>query len=1647
MSNYLNEYLRINNEYLELKDMLQNYIFLPYISNVLKKLFINLNNQDFNRLLYYGGFLIYRFNELFVNDFDQFKFNNDQDIKSIILLLLPYINDEGNNAYSYIHDLNEIILSKELLNSDFKLERSKIVKSKFKYSTFGIGLFDNENKIKLIDGNNKLIYKIIHHNFISLNETLSMTNGKLYINWINIVPLTIENYKNSQIYNNTDSILKNIDDVEEIDEIENIYSDYKGLYIGDFYNIYRNIFYQNIKKIKWLIFITDKQYYIQYLNDIFNFDNFFKYNSYDDLEKSDQLDFSLKLKNIKNMNIWKDIIIFFANNYTYAKIITIPNIFKMNLEKDALNEDFNKFIRDKFNSITDDQINDFLLNIDPVHIWDYIKECLIIFQSTIYSSYLIENNKITNFFEFNFGEDGIINLKNIYNIAKSLSHYYFYNTVNKITDWIQLPIKYSSLSYINKILFWNKFLSNNNRLKDVNLINENYTWVSFKKISSDETNENQKKRIENIMNAFNKIKYDLCWEYLVRNGLLSEFKINSSNKLLKNVREYNNAYYFLTNDKYKNLIIKTKDKNISFIDNLENNKWYTFYSMNWINQINFFKHYLNHRVLYITGATGQGKSTQIPKLFMYALKMIDYRNDGKVVCTQPRISPTTENALRISYELGLPIEEYNNTFKENIKSNKYYVQYLHSNDKHTINKTTHVSLKLTTDGTLINEMINNPILKEEYKQKIKNKNEYETFYYSKNKYDILIVDEAHEHNPNMDLILTLARQACYINNSLKLVIMSATIDDDEPIFRRYFHIINDNLVYPLKSLINKTDDDDKLELSHDSIFLDRRMHISPVGVTTQYNITEIYEENKTVEDIIKIILASSSTGDILIFENGTNEIYKRIKSLNTITPSNVVILPFIATINEKYKNIIQNIDEKIYCIRNSKNKIPDEWQEDYIDSKDVPFGTYTRAIIIATNVAEASLTLRSLKYVIDNGYSKVNIYSDFYDQEKLIVEMIAESNRKQRKGRVGRVSSGTAYYLYKKGSREDVKQNYKINQIDFGESLLKLLKNDQLTENIYENENEQHIDLIKEQNINLTNDILEDITNNNNYNESIIIKNYDPNFIKGINSKGELEFIFVKNITNPSIALINNNIIKTKFYRKKIYDIIKNQFYISDYSNYSKYWNTDYYSNINPRLFYNFYRVDSGYEISILLDRLGLFYIIHPFENKIKRNILGNIIEYYDLNKWSTNDNGGELPMTIYVNLICNLNNKYFLVNIKGDSFNFLKITNLNIDSLYKTELIRYIDKLRQVISLDELDTKDLIILLTSQAYDSFNEVLEILTLIKTIKSSMKDLIINKSIYDKQDIEIEYLYTLIQSFKKSFSDLDIFKFTDLNSIKNMYESNINIIINEFLIDRKNEPILNKYTPTRWNNLNYLYLNGSIKKYGFLYLINDVLKKKYNIDKIKSNISRWCDFNNINSEIFIKFINNFINVKIELLTIDKNIDYKTTEISPLELMKLESYNFKKSLSWSNKLEHIIKPFLHGYPYQISFKLHITDNFFYSPQLQDIKIGSSFKQNKYTLLFYYNLDPENKMLITNKIDIEWLFNILPTYYKPSFFKNNILSIEESKIKINTCYGNLFSEFCYNLKNKWSLNSIPYIGSNNMEILALFFKNYKKFTITSE
>jgi hypothetical protein len=1547
-----------------------------YTKEIIKEWFIELNMEDIEILSIMGTYLILRISKLFMNNKDylrQLKKNNNQDIKSILLLLLPYINDDKINVYTKLKDLNELILTQKLIPSDFEKERVNMLNSHFKYTNIGIGLIDVENKLELKDATyKKLIYKIMYHNFIGLNETLSIINGKLYVNWLNIYPLTENNYKESNIYKNTMNNINTVVDNLNQDNYDELY-EYNGLYIGEFYNIFRNIYYESIKKTKWLIFIIQGKYIIQYLNDMFNFNLLFKYNSFDDLNVNDKEIFISTLKNnFNNLLVWKNVLLFFVNNYSLRNLILkndkIINKFKINIDNERPDEDI--LIK---RNIEDNDIIYLLNNIEGKYIWNFIKENLILFQSTIYSNYLINNNKITDFVNF---ENSDLNLKNIYNIAKSLSH-------KSLVDWSLQPIKYTSLTINEQKNFWNKFnLKINNWIN----LNSNIKLEKGKEITPSEYTD----IITNKLNTFNNIKYYLIWDYLIKNGILSDFEtnfkitdskeygINRTNIIQtyfnNNIKKYEDGYYYLTNKKYKDHKFRSNMTEITLLKNLNNHKWYTFYAMDWISQIGFYHHYLNHRILYITGATGQGKSTQVPKLFMYSLKMLDYKSNGKVICTQPRIGPTNSNANRISEELGTPIEQYSYSLKDKIKSNNYYVQLSHSSDKHTKTICNHLSLKIITDGSLLTEIIKNPFLKEEINSNDK------IIYSETNKYDIIIVDEAHEHNTNMDLILTLNRHSCFINNDLKLIIMSATMDDDEPNFRSYYNIINDNLVYPLREQTYKYFSG-KLDLFfYDSIYLDRRFHIAPPGQSTQHNIIEYYDPKGETNKLVKEILDTSSFGDILIFENGTNDIIKRIISLNKIISKNVIALPYFSSLNDKYKVFIEvGLEKNLKGLKIDKNKVATLWGEKYIESNDVPSGTYTRCIIVATNVAEASITLENLKFVIDNGFAKVNSYDYEMDMTKLNPEEISEASRKQRKGRVGRVSSGTVYYLYEKGSRELNKPRFKITQENFGFSLIKLLE-----------------------------------TKKNN-NELLQISEYDPNVYE----------IFYQNYNET----INEKLL--------FYNIIKKQYFSN---NYLIYWDTKYFSYMANKNLTYMYKSESGFSLYELLDYNGLFYIIHPFENLLKRNIKGNIINYTinDI-EYKIKD---KIPDIIFKNMLLSLSQTYLLVDLKLNN-------DINVLDTFKTEFVNIINDMDEYLDWKEKTIEDIIIILTSKAYGSFNEVLEILTLIKTINGTMKNLFINSNIpdnYMSQDNEIEYLYNIILNFKKSFSYFNIFNIKSYSILENKYKYDAEILVQNFLVDyekNKLEPPKNKYSVKLWNKLSKAYNNNLLNtKEGFMDYVSDmfsVTDEIYNFRNYKEEIKLWIKNKNIDSKILIDFLEDYTYILLNILTIKKKFDPNKNKLDPLEKMEIESNSFKKSLTNSNDLEHIIRPFLHGKPYNITLKLKTHGKYNIIPPANVI---NSSKPNNGKILFYFNkIDSFDKnyifsINITNKIDIKWLTSALPNYYKPQNFKNIIYN----KYKMYELYGDLYDDFCMELKNNWSLHNIPF-ESTELPILKEFIKNLKK------
>jgi hypothetical protein len=540
---------------------------------------------------------------------------------------------------------------------------------------------------------------------------------------------------------------------------------------------------------------------------------------------------------------------------------------------------------------------------------------------------------------------------------------------------------------------------------------------------------------------------EIIHESLIYKGVLSVFTPNLTLNLdsRQNIRE--NIFSILSTDYSKDFYyyITGNTYNKEYLDSIKNNpddnNWFYTYALDWLSQINFYHHTINNRISFVTGSTGVGKSTQAPKLILYAYRMLFYNNTVKILCSQPRIPPTIGNAARISQELGVLIDQE--------KKANYFVQFQYSDDKHIpLEYFTSFYLRIMTDGALLENIKTNITLYQNYKIG------KEKIIINKNLYDVIIVDEAHEHNKNMDLILTIVKRTMKLNKSIKLFIVSATMDDDEPRYRYYYKEILDRYQFPNFILQSKL-----LNI------VDRRIHISPYGKTTRFIIKEFYETIEPVDykasETIGIqrvldIARKTPSGEILFFSVGEKEIKYITTELNNFLPSSTIALPYYSKLPGSYKEIFNKLKKNLNLIKYNRKyiidlleKYPTNWTE-----SDLPYekvgGPYTRAVIIATNVAEASVTISSLKYVVDTGFNKVSIFNPLTGGIQIQLAKISESSRLQRKGRVGRVSNGTVYYVYKKESRKDILTQYKITIEMVYDTILSLLNTTPITEKYYE---------------------------------------------------------------------------------------------------------------------------------------------------------------------------------------------------------------------------------------------------------------------------------------------------------------------------------------------------------------------------------------------------------------------------------------------------------------------------------------------------------------------------------------------------------------------------------------------------------------------
>jgi hypothetical protein len=990
------------------------------IENIINKHFVNLNITHKKLLVLYLSKLVYQLHKYykFDNFKDQLLLNNERDIIGLLVLLLPYFNLDHIKS---ITSLDIIYFNKDNKGRDIE-------------STYYI---DHTSSAPLS------IRNLLETSFSHIVTTFKKTKNKLLCNWLNVFPYTIETIETNAIYTNLrDLYLQHSFSEEEDGEYSNITF---TLGYDTLHGTINNFLYEDIFKIKWLIYdinytngILPNIIYIADLLGIHNIINI----PYHRLSPTQLADLA------KRWDVFK-------SNLVFTKSLLL---FYMKWDKDENNLEFNVSNRIKnqldevYRETTDqnnvdnliynmnkEDIQDFIENIkDQIkleRIYEYIYTCMQQFRYTWYGFKCLDENKnILSIDQFKskyiplyhlptlptsnerYRETGYITPKIFYNYFKSLIH------ISIGSEYIRINNHWDMTDTSIKNIFIDRMNGNNM-----------HQWFNIQRNLGNLYTNDDSLSMTQVMRIVSNEIYNkdyiprIIVETLIQNGILTYVKFNpkvtdktiipDKNKRNKEWRNYiidniditNNmdGYHFLNNMKFKH--ISDYEKNI------KKHVWFTNFGGDWVAQIQTFHHFIHQRVLFVTGATGAGKSTVVPQLFLYAFKAINYNSNAKIYCSQPRIQPTTDNAIRIAEQLGLPIIEEEGQVQGIVN----YIQYKHSKKNITDDKY-HLTLRLLTDGTLLQIVMDNMLLKKSTIGKL------EIGISPANMIDMILVDEAHEHNPNMDMILTFIKFGVYINNQISLGIISATMENDELIYRKYYELVDDNWKFPLN--VNKN-----IQPYGDRNLLDRRLHLSSPFQTTNFTITEVEDiaepvnmNDSILKNVIDII-KNKGPGDILIFKSSANEIIELVSLLNSNSglPSNVIAIPFYSTLKPDVLNMVKEIAKP--DIRNSIKISKNANFNDYFDitEKNKVNVTYTRFLIVATNIAEASITIDTLKYVIDTGNEVVVGYDILNDVENNKKDNITESSRKQRKGRIGRVAPGTIYYKYDYRILNN-KPNYKI---------------------------------------------------------------------------------------------------------------------------------------------------------------------------------------------------------------------------------------------------------------------------------------------------------------------------------------------------------------------------------------------------------------------------------------------------------------------------------------------------------------------------------------------------------------------------------------------------------------------------------------------
>eukprot|EP01128_Nolandella_sp_AFSM9_P005869 TRINITY_DN292_c0_g1_i3.p1 TRINITY_DN292_c0_g1~~TRINITY_DN292_c0_g1_i3.p1 ORF type:complete len:691 (-),score=79.54 TRINITY_DN292_c0_g1_i3:171-2243(-) len=336
--------------------------------------------------------------------------------------------------------------------------------------------------------------------------------------------------------------------------------------------------------------------------------------------------------------------------------------------------------------------------------------------------------------------------------------------------------------------------------------------------------------------------------------------------------------------------------------------------------------------LVIVGATGCGKSTQIPQYLHEA----GWTADGRLVaCTQPRRVAAASVAKRVAEEMDVQCGDK--------------VGYSIRFDDCTDPVMTRV--KFLTDGMLLRELMLDPLLK---------------------RYSVIMLDEAHERSLHTDILVGLLKKVQKRRGDLRLIISSATVDAAE--FKAFFNSKHNTIDPTLPESVSI------MSIEGRQYPVEAFYSRAPVGDYVVSAMTTVWD-----------IHMRESPGHILVFLTGQEEIDRLVEMLkdkisSTRTGSRQLQLLPLAL----YAGLPFDRQLKVF--------------------KPAPKGT--RKVIVSTNIAETSVTIADIVYVIDCGFVKLRTYNPKTDTEALVVVATSQSSANQRAGRAGRVRPGKCYRLY-----------------------------------------------------------------------------------------------------------------------------------------------------------------------------------------------------------------------------------------------------------------------------------------------------------------------------------------------------------------------------------------------------------------------------------------------------------------------------------------------------------------------------------------------------------------------------------------------------------------------------------------------------------